>query len=163
MHPSILMSRPYGMIQVAAALLFTVILFTTQCASGEFIAVTFPGGKSVTCEIADSPKKLTAGLSTYDSLPPDRGMIFIYPRERTNVSFWMPQRMKFSIDIIFLNNDKEVIYMAKSAPPCPSNLPEDCPSYGPGSKPTRYVVEVVAGFCDREKLKMGDQLKFNIP
>lgn len=146
-----------------AACLITIILCSTSCTSSDFIAVYFPNGRSVTCEIADSPKKLTAGLSTYNSLPPDHGMIFVYPRERTNVSFWMPQRMKFSLDMIFLNNDKEIVYMAKEAPPCSSNLPEDCPSYGPGNKPTRYVVEVVAGFCDSEKLKIGDQLNFNLP
>ena len=147
-------------------LLLVTICFSfllTGCSSGNFVTVRFPDGTSVLCEIADSPKQQIAGLSTYDKLPPDRGMIFVYQTERPNVSFWMPARMKFNIDFLFLNAEKKVIHIVRNAPPCKSNLSEECPSYGPpGSKKTQYVVEVVAGFCDNHGIKINDTLEFQL-
>jgi uncharacterized membrane protein (UPF0127 family) len=154
-------TNPLVLICVATALYLP--FFVGSCGPSEFTKVTFPSGQSVKCEIADSPKKLVAGLTTYDNLPENRGMIFVYPQERTNLSFWMPQRMRFSVDMIFLNKEKRVVHIVHNAQPCDSNIPEDCPSYGPEGRPAQYVVEVVAGFCERIGLKLDDTLKFTLP
>lgn len=143
--------------------LIILIVILAACGNSDYISVKFPSGKSVTCELADSPKKLTEGLSGYEKLEEGQGMIFVYTQERTNVSFWMPARMNFPIDFIFLNKDKEVVHIIRNAQPCKSNLAQDCPSYTPGNKPTMYVVEVVAGFCDKVELGLGEKLEFKLP
>lgn len=142
-----------------------ILLFLAAgCGSDRFTTVTFPEGRTVTCELADNQKSQIAGLTTYDSLPPDRGMLFSYPQEREGLSFWMPARMKFSIDMLFLDSAKRVVYIVRNAPICESNLVEECPSYGPPrGVMARYVIEVVAGFCDEEGITVGDTVRFELP
>lgn len=145
-------------------LLLALVLVAASCGSDRFTSVTFPSGRTVTCEIADNQKSQVAGLTTYDSLPDDKGMLFSYVQEREGLSFWMPARMKFSIDMLFVNADKEIVYIVRNAPICESNLAEECPSYGPPrGVMAQYVIEVVAGFCDGEGLTVGDSVRFELP
>ncbi|HUX08535.1 MAG TPA: DUF192 domain-containing protein [Acidobacteriota bacterium] len=143
-------------------LILTAFAFSS-CGIEETIAVTFPDGRVVRCEIADAPKKMEAGLTTYSDLAPGQGMIFIYPSPRQGVSFWMPAKMKFQIDMIFLNGEKRVVMIEKQVPICESNLQSDCPGYGPPVAEVQFVVEVVAGLCDEIGLKQGDSLEFVFP
>ena len=152
-----------SVLNFAAILLATTTIFLISCGGSDYTSVSFPSGRSVNCEIADSPKKLTEGLSDYENLGENQGMIFVYNQERSNVSFWMPARMNFAIDFLFVNKDKKVVHIIRNAQPCKSNLAEDCPSYTSAGKATMYVVEVVAGFCDKEGVKVGDTLKFTLP
>jgi uncharacterized membrane protein (UPF0127 family) len=116
------------------------------------------------CELALSQREHVEGLSGYEALQPNQGMLFVYPEARVGLSFWMPARMNFSIDFIFVNEEKEIVYVIRNAPPCESNVPEDCPSYGPpAGRAARYVIEVVAGFCDEEGIRIGDVVRFNLP
>lgn len=147
----------------AFMILFALALLAGACSDGRFTVVTFPDGTRVNCEIAASADSQVAGLTTYDTLNADQGMIFRYAEERPNVSFWMPARMKFPIDMIFLDSERKVVFIVHRAQPCASNLPEDCPSYGPGPTPVQYVVEVVAGFCDAHGVRSGDTLDFQLP
>jgi uncharacterized membrane protein (UPF0127 family) len=149
----------------AAFLILAVNLsvFLPCCGIEETLPVRFPDGRVVTCEIADTPKKMEVGLSTYGSLSPDRGMIFIYARPRTGVGFWMPNKMKFQIDMIFVGSDKRIAMIEPRVPICESDLMQDCPSYGPPEAEVQYVVEVVAGLCGQMGLKVGDQLDFKLP
>ena len=148
------------------ALLFSALVIVgllTGCAIEETLAVTFPGGRVILCEIADTPKKMEAGLTTYSSLAPGQGMIFIYSSPRRGVSFWMPNKMKFQIDLIFLDGEKQVVMIKKQVPICESNLQSDCPGYGPPDAEVRFVIEIAAGLCDEMGLKEGDQLEFALP
>lgn len=156
-----MMTMPIRLLLLILAALAPLV--TVGCGDGRFTTVTFPDGTPVVCEIAATAESQVAGLTTYNSLTPDRGMIFTYAEERTGVSFWMPARMKFPIDIIFLNADRTVVFVSRNVQPCASNLPEECPSYGPGATPVQYVVEVVAGFCDQHDVGSGDTLAFTLP
>ncbi len=133
------------------------------CGDGAYVDVTFPDGRVVRCELADSPKKLTEGMTNYENLAPDRGMLFAYPTERRNVSFWMPGRMRFPLDMIFLDGEKRVVLIEANAQPGPSDLPEECESFGPGERGCQYVVEVVAGLSEEVGLEVGDRLEFELP
>ena len=147
-----------------AAVIAVIMLLSAGCGSDRFTSVTFPSGRTVTCEVADNQKSQIAGLTTYDNLSSDRGMLFTYPQERAGLSFWMPARMKFSIDMLFLDSDKKIVYIVREAPICKSNLAEECPSYGPPRGiEAQYVVEVVAGFSDEEGVTVGDTLRFELP
>jgi uncharacterized membrane protein (UPF0127 family) len=65
--------------------------------------------------------------------------------------------MKFPIDVIWLNQNKEIVHIKKSLDPCDS----DCPVYYPDRK-SKYVLETVAGFADKQNLKVGDVVFFEL-
>lgn len=137
-------------------------LLSSGCGGSKTTVVTFPDGTRVTCEIADSPSSQRAGLTTYDSLNENQGMIFVYPESKDFTSFWMPASMKFRIDIIFVGPGKRINTIHRNIPICESNNELDCPSYV-SRRPTQYVVEVAAGFCDERGIKAGDTLQFELP
>jgi len=58
-----------------------------------------------------------------------------------------------SLDILFLNADKEIIRIAKNSTPL-SEI--SIPSGGKA----QYVVEVLAGFTDAFQIHLGDHIEF---
>lgn len=90
-----------------------------------------------------------------DSLSPGSGMLFIF-QEAHPYLFWM-KNCKFPIDIIWLNEKKEVVFISEKTPPCKA---DPCPNYGPTDKDALYVVEVESGFAAKEKLKLGSKVRF---
>ena len=152
--------------KTALSILMIIVVLTVfqiGCGPGNSIAVRFPNGKIVNCEIADTPKTREVGLSEKPHLAPENGMIFVYPEEQYNVSFWMPNKMKFRLDLIFLDSEKTVVLIEREVPICESNISSDCDSYGPAGQAVQFVVEVVAGFCDEAGLSEGEKLAFELP
>ena len=100
-------------------------------------------------EIADNEYERQLGLMNRESMEEMQGMLFIFPQERYQ-SFWMLNTM-FSLDIIFVNSNKEIVTIHKNTTP----LSEQ--SY-PSTAPAQFVVEVNAGFCDTHNIKIGDKV-----
>jgi hypothetical protein len=100
-------------------------------------------------EIADNDYERQLGLMNRESMEKMQGMLFIFPQERIQ-SFWMLNTM-FSLDILFINSDKEIVTIHKNTTP----LSEQ--SY-PSSEPAIYVLEVNAGFCDEHGINLGDKV-----
>lgn len=100
-------------------------------------------------EIADNDYERQLGLMNRQSMEEMQGMLFIFPQERYQ-SFWMMNTL-FSLDIIFINSNKEIVTIHKDTTP----LSEQ--SY-PSTEPAQYVVEVNAGFCDRHNINLGDKI-----
>jgi uncharacterized membrane protein (UPF0127 family) len=148
---------------ISAVSLITLVLIQSGCAPSDTIQVAFPNGRSVTCEIADAIKTIREGLQFHESLARDRGMLFIMPEERLQPSFYMPKRMRFNLDMIFLDKEKTVLLIERNLPPCDKEVSSDCPNYGPSGKPWKYVVEVAAGVSDEIGLQVGDIIKFELP
>lgn len=107
----------------------------------------------IEAEVAVSDAKHYLGLSSRETMPDDRGMIFLFDRKKIR-SFVM-RDMRFSLDIIFIDENKIVdIY---------SNLPFDVDSQNisyRSSSPVDKVLEVNGGFCDQHKILIGDFLFF---
>ena len=61
------------------------------------------------------------------------------------------------LDIIWINEDLEVVDIHHNAQPCGS---EDCNSIIP-SKEALYVLEINAGLAERYNLKLGDKIELN--
>jgi len=108
--------------------------------------------KTFTTEISDTPMLEQLGLSYRTSIAPDFAMLFNFAKPAT-YQFWMKD-MSFPLDIIWLDANKKVVYIAKDL--SPDTYPQ---SYGP-SMPTQYVIEVAAGTVDRIGLKLGDSAVF---
>ena len=100
-------------------------------------------------EIADNDYERQLGLMNRQSMEEMQGMLFIFPQERYQ-SFWMMNTL-FSLDIIFVNSNKEIVTIHKDTTP----LSEQ--SY-PSTEPAQFVVEVNAGFCDSHNIKLGDKI-----
>ena len=84
-------------------------------------------------EIAETRSQRQRGLMFRSDLPQNTGMLFDFGEE-TQLSMWMKNTF-IPLDIIWLNSDLEVIYIA-NAVPC---VTEKCDLYGPDIKKTKYV------------------------
>ena len=93
------------------------------------------------------------GLMFRESLAVDKGMLFIFEEEGL-YSFWM-KNMRFPLDIIWLGLNKKIVEIEENVPPCS----ESCEILSPENK-AKYVLEVNAGFTRRNKIKVGEVVRF---
>jgi uncharacterized membrane protein (UPF0127 family) len=118
--------------------------------------VTFPNGKKVVAETMLRDVDQMRGMMFRDSLPKDRGMLFVHTADE-NHPYWMYQ-VRIPLDIIWMDHSRRIVEISANAPPCPSPA-HDCPSFG-GHEKSRYVLELAGGGAAMHGLKIGDQLNF---
>lgn len=116
--------------------------------------VVFPDGYAVTVEIAADDATREQGLMYRDHLPPDTGMIFLFPQSG-DYPFWMKNTL-IPLDMIWIDDQKRIVHVARDVPPCKA---DPCPSYPPGGT-ARYVLELAAGVAARHGLQNGQTLRF---
>lgn len=114
-------------------------------------------GQTFKVEIADTPEKREIGLSKKNSLPDDRGMLFIFDTP-DYYSFWMKE-MQIPIDIIYINSDKVVSVYENLQPAENENSP--LPIYKP-TAPSDKVLEINAGLSKEHNIKPGDTLQVEL-
>jgi uncharacterized membrane protein (UPF0127 family) len=119
--------------------------------------VVFPNGTTINAIPAQSQLEILQGLRYYDTLPPDRGMIFIYAKPDQH-PFWTYQA-KFPVDILWMDKEHRIVEMSLNTPPCGSTSSRTCPIYG-GKLDSRFVLEVKAGVAAQNGLRFGDRLEF---
>ena len=138
------------------SLLVGFLIITNQKAKKGTIAerkIANIKGVKIYVEIADTADKKAKGLSGRKSLDKSSGMLFIFPKD-TEPAFWMKD-MFFPIDIIWINDDK-ITQIDKNVPnPISGAIDSQLPLYRP-SLPIDYVLEVNAGFSDKNNLGIGD-------
>jgi uncharacterized membrane protein (UPF0127 family) len=142
---------------VLALLLLTASWFLTNQKDDQTIIVTFPSGKEIETEVADTPEKLLFGLAFRDTLPPDWGMLYIF--ETSDRHRVRTKGFKFPVDIIWADESRHVVHVLAGAAPCAQ---DPCPLYGPPPENARYVIETAAGFLEREHVDPGMELKFTL-
>lgn len=113
------------------------------------------GNTRVLAQVADDEAERKKGLGGRESLPENEGMLFVFPQSSSGVSFWMKE-MKFPLDIIWISDEK-VVKIDKNAQPEPGISDNALRRYTPGAE-VKYVLEVNAGFSDRNDLKTGDSV-----
>lgn len=101
------------------------------------------GDKKYKVEIADTPEKQEKGLMGRKSLPEDQGMLFIYD-EPQDLSYWMKDTL-ISLDIIFIDDDMEVVSVKQGQPMSEEPITEN---------DVQYVLEVNSN----SGIEEGDQL-----
>lgn len=119
----------------------------------------------VQVEIADTDVKRQQGLMFRESLAESEGMLFIFKKEARH-SFWM-KNTKFPLDIIWIDRDKRIVDIKAGVPPCKEiyesfdggNREKSCESFSPREK-ALYVLEVNAGFTEKNKIWAGDKVSF---
>ncbi|HOV12052.1 MAG TPA: DUF192 domain-containing protein [Bacteroidales bacterium] len=109
--------------------------------------------QTIHIEIADDDQERTQGLMYRKSMPDSCGMLFIFETMQP-LSFWM-KNTYIPLDIIYLDADYHIVSIAAYTRP----LSEEAI---PSGSEARYVVEVNAGFCDRNKIVVGDKMEFTL-
>ena len=108
------------------------------------------GETSLIIETADSSFERARGLSHRKEITDGWGMLFVF-EESGYHGIWMKD-MNFPIDIIWLNEVKQVVTAKKNI--TPETYPE---TFEPAQEAT-YVLEVKSGFVEENGIKIGDQL-----
>lgn len=106
------------------------------------------GSTKFTLEIADADPARQKGLMDRPSLPPDRGMLFVFPDEQPR-SFWM-KNVNFPLDILFLDRDGRVVSIKQMKSYDLNSTPSDAPAM--------FAIELNAGAASRAGVKVGDRI-----
>jgi hypothetical protein len=113
------------------------------------------GKRRFRVEVADSFRKMMTGLMDHPKLPGDGGMLFVFGRPG-RYGFWM-LHMKFSIDIIWLDERGRVVCMWERAEPCDSIF-FSCKTVTP-DRDAKYVLEFNAGTASRLGIRKGGRFR----
>jgi len=89
-------------------------------------------------------------------LDDDGGMLFLFEEENV-YPFWMKNTF-IPLDILWINSNKEIVFIYKNAQPC---ITEPCPVIYPGKK-AKYVLELHGGISDTIGLIEGDKVSFDL-
>jgi len=98
-------------------------------------------------QVADNEPRRIRGLMFQEQLPYDQGMLFVFD-EPGVYSLWMIN-MQFSLDMIWFDEDGNVVHIETGVEPCQSAVETmTCPSKIPSAHAS-YVLEVTSGFVER--------------
>jgi len=102
-------------------------------------------------EIADNNLDIQQGMMYRMELASNQGMLFVLDREEPQ-SFWMLNTY-LALDILFADSNGRIVHIARNNQP---HALEPIPSV----EPARYALEVNAGFCTENGIKVGDWMEW---
>ena len=120
--------------------------------AGQNISQLFIGGIQIPIEIAESNEERAQGLSGRAALPSGQGLLFIFDLPGS-YGFWMKD-MQFPIDIVWINENWEVIGLERRV------TPETYPTTFYPPSPVKYVLELNSGDATRLGIDIGSKLFF---
>lgn len=104
-------------------------------------------------EVAADDESRAKGLMWRRSMQEEQGMLFIMEEQEVQ-SFWMLNTY-IPLDIIFADEQKQIVTIrSHTVPQSLQPVTSD--------KPALYVVEVNAGFCERNGIEVGDIIDFQL-
>jgi uncharacterized membrane protein (UPF0127 family) len=139
-----------GLVLIAAAIVVVFIVNAYQKTDQVSIASGVFNVRLATTDVARKQ-----GLSGVTSLKPNQGLLMVFGSD----DFWgiWMKDMKIPLDIIWINNEKEVVYIVTNASPILGTSKTFTPP-----DLTRYVLEVPAGTVKNTGIKIGDVVSFNL-
>lgn len=111
---------------------------------------------SVTAAVADTQELRYLGLSDTESLPPDRGMLFVY--ESVGDHTFVMRGMDFGIDIVYADGDDTITRIHHAPKPGPNEDGNEQRYPGRG----QYVLEINYGWTTERGVEAGDVLEFDL-
>ena len=111
-------------------------------------------GHELTIELATTPEARSCGLSLRDSLPENRGMLFVYA-EPEILTFWM-KNTRMPLSIAFIDAAGRIVSIQKMNP-----FPTT--TVYTSSVPALYALEVNQGWFEENGVGVGDFIEFNLP
>lgn len=109
--------------------------------------------KKLDIEIAETEYETQTGLMYRHKMQDNQAMLFVFENEQPR-SFYM-KNTEFSLDIIYINNKKEIVSIQKNAKPYDEvSLPSNAP--------VLYVLEINGGLSDTWEIETGDIIEWII-
>ena len=151
----------------AIVVLATAALLGAACggSSNDAVATREPGlalvrigSLAVQAEVPEGDA-FYRGLGGRESLPDDRGMLFVFP-EPGRHGFWMKD-MLIPIDIIWISAEGRVVDI-QAAQPEPGVPDPQLKRYSPNGE-AKYVLEVRAGLAAEKGVQVGDEAQIELP
>ncbi len=156
-------SRNQALIPIAAAaVIIGIVGILSIPTDSKLESVEFPRGTIkvddtvLEVQIADTEPRRVRGLMFQEQLPYDQGMIFVF-NESGVYSLWM-LNMQFSLDMIWFDEDGDIVHIEKNIPPCktPTQIMA-CQSIIPSGE-AKYILEVTSGFIDKFNITKDSKL-----
>src|SRR5271154_3547733 len=110
-----------------------------------------PSRPMIELEIARTPLEWQHGLMFRRSLPPQVGMLFIYPRP-AHLTAWM-KNTYLSLDIFFIDQEFRIVDVHESAVPLSTRTIHS-------RAVAKYMLETNAGFARRYGVSPGTRVRF---
>lgn len=108
------------------------------------------GSQNYTLEVANTAATRQRGLMERNSMPADRGMIFVFEEEQP-LSFWM-KNTRFPLEILYLDAGGQVVSIHEMKP-------YDTRTNYRSARPAKYAIELNVGQVKKAGVKVGDVLK----
>jgi len=108
------------------------------------------GGDTLWVEVADDPYERSRGLMFRDTLPENRGMLFVFPYPQ-RLSFWM-KNTRIPLSIAYID-DRWVIREMYDLEPYDERAVVS-------KHPAMYALEVPKGWFERHGVRVGDTVRF---
>jgi len=143
-------------IKIYLLLLFLFFSSSFFAKESKFVVLSLPNDKQIIAELALTPEQWERGLMYRKEIPENYGMLFVF-KEEINHFFWM-KNTYISLDILWLDHNKEVIHIVENCEPCFKKI---CPTYG-GKVKAKYVLELKAGAITENNIEVGDEIFFII-
>jgi len=112
------------------------------------------GDGAYDAQFATKPSTRAQGLSGTSDLGSTDALVFVFPADG-KWKIWMKD-MNYPLDIVWLDNDKSVIYIVENAPP---EGGEDVIFQPPTD--ARYVIELSSGSVEAKNIVVGDRAEFD--
>lgn len=120
------------------------------------VSVKIGGSGLYSVWVADTESERMQGLSGVKKLAPNGGLLMAFETEG-EYTIWMKD-MLLPIDVIWLDKDKKVVYLAPSLQPSVGTSK----NYGPTDSKTRYILELPEGAIKKSAIRKGDTAQFKL-
>ena len=130
-----------------------ILIFGAVCFASEPIQTLPEKGlsiqnKEIVVEVADEPHERRLGLMYRKKLSEDKGMLFVYDKEKMR-SFWM-KNTYIPLTIAFLNKEGLILHIADMEP---LNLKSVSSKY-----PVQFALEMNRDWFTKNKIVTGDKI-----
>ena len=142
--------KTWYLILALMVLVFAASMFLNKKDTSSYKKIII-GNVVVKAEIAALLTEKQKGLSSRNFMRKNSGMLFIFSQPDF-YPFWMKD-MKFPIDIIWLDENLQIINIEKNI------TPDTFPKKFMPRLPAKYALEINAGWSDKNKVKEGVNIK----
>ncbi len=125
----------------------------------EMIEITV-GETKILVELAETETERRDGLSKKNGLENNEGMLFLFPQKNIQPPFWMKD-MEFAIDIIWIDDGK-IVQINENVQPPEAKTPDEELILYTVNQPIDYVLEVNAGFIEKNNIEKGDSVDLSL-
>lgn len=139
-----------GSLRTSVVVLFISIVYSACTPKPEVIIHARDKPVRVRVELALTPAEQERGLMYRQKLDANNGMLFVFAETEVH-SFWM-KNTSIPLDMIFIDKDGEIVGIVENAVPFTTSsrmVPH----------PSRYVLEVNAGFAAAQGIQAGQRVE----